>query len=471
MSLREAGRFEQYFYARVRLGLLLWVTVTAKYHHEAGVSLDKPTLFAALEQVVYAHPVLACRLQATGTSHTTPPAWVRLPSVDLNRLVEFRDEEPAQLEDVLETLYAAPAPSADDVPPWKLLVLQNGTLVFAYEHTIGDGQSGMTFHATLLSALRQASLSPAADHSGILSNFPTDVALTPPLEDCMDVSVPLTMLVRELSKGLLPTWLRKEAMAWTGNPVPDAPTYGMSVHLLHYSPKETKHLLQLSRSHNTTLTGILHTLALMVLSRLIRKLPDAAEYISVPMSVPISLRRYTNTPPVAFCNHVSAYSAVYPLLTADKTSNATTSAENFPWDLAADLSATLQREAPYSCRTIGLLKYLSGKYDEYLLGKLGKKRDSALELSNVGSFPKVAKAQPEGSSVRTDGPWKIEEVYFAQANPTLGMALTVNVAGAESGGLGVSVCWSKTSLDEAFGQEFLQGYKAGLRDLLDSRPS
>ncbi|KAI0333865.1 hypothetical protein GY45DRAFT_1334618 [Cubamyces sp. BRFM 1775] len=466
--LRDAGRFEHFYHARARLGLLLWVTITAKYHHEAGVPLDKSTLFAALEQVVHVHPVLACRLQATGTSHTTPPVWVRLPSVDLNKLVEFRDEESAQLEGILETLYAAPAPSVDDIPPWKLLVLRDGTLVFAYEHTIGDGQSGMAFHATLLSALRQVSLSPPTDHSGILSNLPTDVALTPPLEDRMDLSVPFTMLLRELSKGLLPMWLRKEATAWTGNPVPDSPTYGMSVHLLHYSPEDAKHLLQLSRSHNTTLTGTLHTLALLVLSRLIRNLPDAAEYTSVPMVVPVSLRRYTNTPPIAFCNHVSACSAVHCLLPDDKVIDATTSADNFPWDLAADLSATLKQEAPYSGRAVGLLKYVSGKYDEYLLGKLGKKRDAALELSNVGSFPKVNKAQPEGNSVDTDGPWKIEQVYFAQASPTLGMALTVNVAGAESGGLGISVCWSKSALDEAFGQEFLVGFKAGLQGLLGS---
>ncbi|KAI9062549.1 hypothetical protein FKP32DRAFT_802709 [Trametes sanguinea] len=458
--MREAGRFEQFFHARSQLSWLLWVVVSAKYQHDAGIALDKPTFFAALERVVYTHPALACRLESRAAANL-PPVWVRLPVIDLNKVVEFRDEESTELEQILEALYAARLNLPDDVPRWKLLVLRDGTVVFAYQHTIGDGQSGMAFHAALLSALRQIQ-GPVLEHSGILADFPEDASLVPALEDCMDVSVPLSTLVGELGKGFLPSFLRKDSMSWSGKPVPQAAVHGATIRLLRYSPEEAKSLVRLSREHNTTLTGTLHTLALIVLSRLIRALPNAHDYRCIGTTIPLSLRRYTGTSPVAFCNHVSAHSDYYPLLSLTDDSDVAVSADNFPWDVAANVSATLKEKAPSSAATIGLLKYLYGEYEKYLLGFLGKKRPAALELSNLGPFPVNHVETP----VASGGSWSINEVFFAQALVTLGAAILLNVAGAESGAVGVTITWGKESVEDKFAYAFVDGLKNGIEGLL-----
>ncbi|OSD04742.1 hypothetical protein PYCCODRAFT_1457690 [Trametes coccinea BRFM310] len=460
--MREAGRFEQFFHARSQLSWLLWVVVSAKYHHDAGATLDKPTLFTALERVVYAHPALACRLESCGPAKS-PPVWVRLPAIDLNKVVDFRDEQSTQLEQILEALYAAPLNLPDDVPCWKLLVLRDGAVIFAYQHTIGDGQSGMAFHAALLSALRQTQ-GPVLQHSGILTYFPEDASLVPAMEDCMDVSVPFSTLVGELGKGFLPSFLRKDYMSWSGKPVPQTAVHGATIRILRYSPDEAASLIQLSRAHNTTLTGLLHSLALVVLSRLIRALPDAQDYRCIGTTIPLSLRRYTGTSPVAFCNHVSAHSDYYPLLSLAGDSDAAVSVDNFPWGLAAKLSTTLKEKGPSSAATVGLLKYLSGEYEKYLLGFLGKKRPSALELSNLGPFPVKHVATPTTSG----GSWSINEVFFAQALVTLGSAILLNVAGAESGAIGMTVTWGKESVEDDFAHAFVAGLKTGIEGLLAS---
>ncbi|KAI8996423.1 alcohol acetyltransferase [Trametes punicea] len=464
-SERKAGSLEHFQYVRTQLGLSLWVTVSAKYRHDAGAPLDRSTLFVALERVVYAHPALVSRpMPCPEAPSILPFTWVRLPSLDLNRVVDFYEEDSTHLESILTSFYAAPVQCPDDLPLWKLFVLSDATIVFAYDHTIADGQSGMGFHAALLSALRQLQ-GPVLYHSGLLSALPEDVALVPPLEDSMDVSVPFRVIAGALYNTYVPSFLRRNEMAWAGNPVPKSITHGSVIHILRYPPKDAAWLLQLSRLHSTTITGTLHALALVVLSGLIRTLPDANIYRSIATVIPVSLRRYTGTSPIAFCNHVSSYSAHHSLLPPSHKSAATVSVETFPWHLAADFSATLKREASRSVYLVGLLKYVLEGYEKYLLSFLGKKRPAALEISNLGPFPvdSVEKPSSPGAS------WRIDEVIFAHTLPVTGAAFVMGVSGAESGGLGVTITWGKEAVDQDFAEAFVTGFAAGIQGLLASR--
>ncbi|KAH9849937.1 alcohol acetyltransferase [Lenzites betulinus] len=463
--LRDAGRFEQYFYTRACLDLFSWVVVSAKYRDAKGVgqALDRSTLFSALDHVVHSQPTLTCRLEYTSSLPSRPPTWIRLPLIDLNKLVEFRDEDSSQLSTILESMYAGPVKYAEDVPPWKLFVLGDGTLAFAYEHTIGDGQSGMAFHLALLNALN--GLSPASTaHSGVVSDLPDDASLGPSIEDAMDVSVPVTALLGEVLKPLWPPARRRAQIAWTGKDAPNNVVYGMLVRVLpYYSSEDGRRLVELSRAHKTTLTGLLHTLALVVLSRLIRANPDNAKYETITTSVPISMRRFTSTPPSAFCNHVSTLRDDYPILPADVSRTATT-AENFPWDLAASLVDALRQEAPRGGASVGMLKFVDGKYAEYLRGQLGKKRSAGLELSNIGPFPVGLVEKPANGS--SSSGWSLDEVLFAQANTTLGPALCLNVAGSPTGGFGVTITYSKDAVDGVLAEEFVAAFRSGIHDLL-----
>ncbi|KAI0629353.1 alcohol acetyltransferase [Trametes polyzona] len=466
--LRAAGRFEHWFAVRAHLKILSWVVVSAKYHNEAGATLDKTTIFAALDSVVCNHVALASRLEYTSSLPNATPVWVRLPSVDLNRVVEFRDEDSTQLSTIVESMYAVPAQYPDDVPPWKLLVLRDGTVAFAFEHTFGDGQSGMAFHVSLLNALRKLP-NPLPEHPGIVSDLPDDASLAPAMEDAIDVSVPFTTLLGELIKAIWPPAWWKAAAAWTGGDVPKEITFGASVRTLPYSAEEGRRLVELSRAHKTTLTGTLHTVALVVLSRLIRSRPGTEKYKTIATTIPISLRRYTGTPPTAFCNHISSLQDRYPILPQGADAPAAISAENLPWDLATSLTDALKREAPRSASAVGMLKFISGKYEQYLRGLLGKKRANGLELSNIGPFPVAHLDKPEGETTRPNGGWDIEQMFFIQSDATLGAAIMLNVAGAPGGAFGISVTSNKQAVDLEFLEEFVAGLDAGIRGLLASK--
>lgn len=449
------------------------MVVSAKYHNSSGAPLNKVTLFAALDRVVRAQPALASRLEYPSKRPTAVPEWVLLPSVNLDALVEFRDEDTTQLQDILEAMYASPQRYPDDAPPWKLFVLRDGTVAFAYEHTMGDGQSGMAFHISLLDALRSLPGSLPA-HSGVVTDFADGAVLCPALEDAMDDSVPLTVILRELDQLVWPPAWRKAATAWTGERRPKKTVFGTSMHIAHYAPGDGQYLVALSRAHKATLTGTLHTIALLALSRLIRARPDGHKYKKISTFIPISLRRYTHAPPTALCNHVSSLSGCHPILPPglrpEGSDAEAATAEDFPWERAADLAAMLKRAAPYAIYEVGMLKLLGRKYEKHIRGLLGKKRSAGFELSNLGPFLAADKDKSDGGFT-PGSKWDIDEVLFAQACPTLGSAFLLNVAGTPAGGFGVSVAYSKETVDEVLAEKFVTAFHAGVRGLLSSRPA
>ena len=272
----------------------------------------------------------------------------------------------------------------------------------------------------------------------------------------MDVSVPFMTILREVAQAIFPSLKPKHPNAWTANPVLEALTMDTTVRIIHLNPADATKLIKLSRDHKTTLTGTLHTLALLVVSRLLRAQPAGDRFETMPTSIPISLRRYTNTPPTAFCNHVSSHQNHHPLV----HQGASVSPDAFPWDTAAALAETLRREAPHSAWRVGLLKYLYGKYEEYLLGQLGRTRAAALELSNLGAFPRLD-AQGTGTSE-----WRIKETLFAQADATIGAALKLNTVGAPEGGVGITVTWGKGAVDHEFAEAFVREFEVGLRAMI-----
>ncbi|KAI0688962.1 alcohol acetyltransferase [Earliella scabrosa] len=453
--LRHAGRVEQYFSARARVGVMTYVVVSARYESTGGGSLQKAVLYPALETAIRNHAALAARMVARPPS---PPTWVRLPSVDLNKVVSFSDKDDQEVHTVLEEFFLSPIDFSEELPMWKLLVLRDGTVVFAFDHTMGDGQSGLAFHHALLKALNSTEPpSESAEHSGIITALPQDTVLAPPIEAVINVSAPFKTVLRMLAYRTFPSLRPKpEPGAWTANPVPNTITMDLTVRIFHLSPEDTAKLTKLSREHKTTLTGTLHTLTVLVLTRLIRTQPSGERFTSMQTNIPISLRRFTGTPPTVICNYVSTHNNHFPLIDQD----APISPDTFPWDNAAALTETLRRVAPNSARVLGMLKYAFGQYEKRIRREIGGQRAGALELSNLGAFPAV--------DVQDAGSWRIREMVFAQADATVGPAFKLNTVGAPDGGLGVSITWGKGSVDQELAEEYVREFEKGLRALISS---
>ena len=86
-------------------------------------------------------------------------------------------------------------------------------------------------------------------------------------------------------------------------------------------------------------------------------------------------------------------------------------------------------------------------------------RGGALELSNLGAFPEPP--TKEGEEVE----WRVQEMFFVQADATLGAALKVNAVGTGAGGLGISITWGKGAVDDEFAEEFAKAFDDGMKML------
>ena len=149
------GRFEQFYNVFNRMGLCQWIVISARYENSSGLSIvNKPVLFMALGKVVRSLAALHARLPPP----SEPQIWQRLPSVDLNKVVTWLDKDSGDLQATFEEILTMPMDFPEDMPRWKLYVLTDATVIFVYDHTIGDGQSGLAFHHALFRELNSLTI-------------------------------------------------------------------------------------------------------------------------------------------------------------------------------------------------------------------------------------------------------------------------------------------------------------------------
>ncbi|TBU34188.1 alcohol acetyltransferase [Dichomitus squalens] len=455
--IRRAGPLEQYYNVASRIGIIQWVIVSARYEHPSLNIVSKPVLFTALGEVVRSLAALHARLPPP----SEPPIWQRLPSVNLIRLVTWLDKDSNDMKAVFEDICVTPTDVPEDMPWWKLYVLRDGTVIFTYDHTIGDGQSGLAFHHALFHALNSLKDEDIpSEHSGLVTDLPQYLPLTPSLEEAAprQLAIPFFMFIRVVLETYLPflfSWDRK--CVWSGNPIPTVITPEVNVRILRYSAEDATTLLKLSRERQATLTATLHTLALVALSRLISALPngEGEKYQKIVTGCPISMRRYTGAPETAMCVHISHSEGPHDLLPA----SAGTDAKSFPWHVATRHTEFLREEVLRTGPTMGMLKFLLGRYEEYFRGRMGMKRASGLVISNLGTFnPKRSKG--------VEGAWTISDTLFLQGDAIVGAALKLNVTGSPEGGVGISITWRAGAVEQSFAEEFARGFKDGLQDLI-----
>ncbi|EIW55329.1 uncharacterized protein TRAVEDRAFT_23041 [Trametes versicolor FP-101664 SS1] len=464
--LRSAGILEQYAYVRTELGFDTCIIVAARYERSTGIPLDRDTIFSALENVLNHHTALTSCLVSVSLvdsgAQARPRSWMLLPSIDLEAAVTFCGDDAGPLASVLEAQLSLPFDLDAQRPLWRITVFRDGTVVFAYDHSMGDGQSGLAFHLHLLDALQIVPDKPPRHEGRIVVN-PTNAPLAPLLEDLTALPAPFTRVIHEVFDALNPFSRRKRASTWTGYPVPKNPSLRVHVRILHLSPQESARILQRCRANHATITGALYTIAAHVLAHLLNRSGARPRYKSIDVAVATSLRRFVGVSPATICNCVSGYAALRHL--PAQRPSASPRLCSFPWEHAQAFSATLAREAPQSPALIGVLRRIFGQdYEGFFRGQLGKKREHSLEISNLGRVPPPFAAQP-ATRQENATEWKIRETVFAQANGALGAALKVNVTGTPEGGLGLTITWGVGAVDGELAEEFVMGLAEGLKEL------
>lgn len=451
LKTRQTGLLERYHATRNYLGYDACVISAARYSmgHD-GKRFDKATLYPAVCRVLDREPALSFNIEG---ERSKEPFFSRLKSIDLNKAVVLHTDNSTVGEEnigelILENL-KVPLDATAGTPLWRIVVIPDNTVIFAYSHTIGDGGSGPAFHRNLVAALNEGK-EESATHSDVWTlKEESAVPWVKPMEQLTDLNVSWMTILKTFYRILVPTG----RSVWTGKDIPKERTLSVEIDVMALNADQVGRLLAVCRTHKASMTAALQILAVATMSSVITSRdPNAKKIKAISALTPVSLRPFTKTPITAICDHVSTYHSDEKLLL-----------NGFSWEVASEYTTRLHASLPRSREAVGVIKYLYGKYESFFHGQLGSKRPGGIELSNLGPW----KVLPgETSQNATSDGWKIQKLYFAQNDALFGAAMKINVAGDPEGGVGICFTWSETALDDGMARAFLANFKQNLEQLI-----
>ncbi|RHZ54873.1 putative alcochol-O-acetyl transferase crmB [Aspergillus thermomutatus] len=461
-KLRPLGKLEQVSASCHHLGFFNNVGLSAHYRlsrsSSPAVSDLRGLIHAAAGDLVRQHPILFAIPVNEGTPN---PHFASLPSIDLNRSITFLERrqplagaaegEDKELDAILEDQHNTDFKSEyGTLPFWRLIILQSPglgnefTASFIYHHAIGDGVSGLALHNAFRNALDAASSSCLPDgktENIIVSD--ANAPVLPPLEE-------LHLLPLNPTPPPPATTNLKE---WTGNSIHGpCKSHWASFYL---SPSASKAFVQECKERNLSVTS---TLSSVVATVLFGNLPSTVEALTC--IIPVNLRPWLKLPhEVANVAIGSYFDATRARLTCpDQISRDLSLAD--VWSGAQQVSKSINdylsnvspSGEPYT--SVAIFKTIPD-VSLILNSMLGKPRDAAFEVTNVGVFsPAVAAKTEENASL-----WQVGKVLLSRSSAVTGAAVTVTVATGGDGIMALGFSWQEGVLEDGFVDIVKQGVR------------
>lgn len=432
----------------------------------------RSSLIKALKHCVASHPILsACIVgEETEAPEFARPAFLNLDD-HIDILATQQSPDIMAEKDLIKLVLAQSNDhvftSCDKIPPWKITVLplldgeqQHKTsrylILFGYYHSHGDGKSGLAFHKTLLSGLKQAhSINCAYDDAPMFESPGT--LLLPTLEMAGRLSISWSYLLSPLLGAYLPAFvanplgIRASATPeaddqWAGNKTFfDSDGYQTRLEIISVDHSHVQKILQACREHDVKFTGLLHQVIVQALSM---ELPSAKAGCFVSQTA-VDLRSHLNgitDDDMALCP--TAYYELFTRTANNGASKAPMPMSDALWDAARSTTQNLaQCASTLNDQPVGLLSYLRNMYP-WTKGQIGKRRECSYEISNIMSFN-------PGSSVPEER-WNIESMIFSQPANVSSGCLNVNLVSRHQGDLTVVVSWQSGALDVQDEQTFVE---------------
>jgi hypothetical protein len=433
-------------------------------------------LYPTLQQTILKEPLLAVSF---ADLYNSKPLFIRLPEIDLDRIVRFivvNDDE--DIKQLLEEEHAKKFNVEDNtIPLWRIIVgikktssvvkegvSNNWNLLISifWHHSIGDGRSALvfysSFHESLLEILSKNNDS-LKDSSNILTSkitLPQQSTIPEPLEQCINLKCSLSFLIKEAFKGfVIPKFLKGKLLkgCWLG----DVPTFSLSknttrVLLYSITAEELNSLIKQSRQHKTTITSLFNIAVLFSSyhhlihasnqdNSLSNSAKELAPFDTVKLNTCINLRPYS-TPELPWTQagvYVSESILTYKY---PKPNNTTTDNDknNYPeldfWKMSREFKGQLNEDIPNAIEHLGMTNLLpkDRKGFENLLKKdmngefMGRK--FSFMVSNIGKFSKISSSNFEGNN-NSSNEWKIDDLIFSQSAVTFSSAIIINVISYE----------------------------------------
>ncbi|CAG8375958.1 unnamed protein product [Penicillium salamii] len=446
-NLRPVGRLEQYSTSRHQVGFYVNVAVAATYHiPDAYVLPVKDYVYQACEAAIVEHPALSA---IVADDHTQEPYFVRLPQLDLDRIISMQDRKPGllateangepapdlDLQTLLATEHNTPFKAPDAF--WRLRVLLDVedecqfTVVFVFHHAIGDGTSGKAFHQTFLHAL--GSIVDSEKTKSVIDS-PSN-PLLPNIERISSMSLSFLYLAKKLFQAKV--YSHRPAGLWSGSKIM-APIQ-TRVRLIPFSKLLVSAVRDLCRAHKTTITALLQT---VVARALFANIPDS--YTQLVCTGALSCRRWL---PEITDEMIGVWVQGFE-------ESYSRDAVSALWDEARRSRKNIESVMKMKGKdaSINLLQFVDDYQQELCLSKIGKERDTSFEVSNIGFVP------PQMSA---DKP-AIHGMVFSQSASVMGNAVEFSAATGGDGCLVLSVSWQQGVVEPDLVNEVVDSVKQDL---------
>ncbi|KAK4105960.1 hypothetical protein N658DRAFT_562945 [Parathielavia hyrcaniae] len=477
--IRPLGPSEMYSASRHAVGFYKCVANTCRYSVSLpalGGQALRDVLDTAVANVVLDIPSLSVGIVGEDSNRAQ---FAQCPSIDLEHHLEYMEKggvEPGTLHSmllrILENQHDQSWPEIERRPPWKLTVVvrdpapENGIIVldamFAVHHAVADGRSTALFHSKLLNELNHSSGRPAQLVGRVLDPKGAGVSeLVRPQEEFVGFSLSWGLLLKMLWRELAPVWLQGQqpAIPWGGKVITPSPCR-TRLRLVTVPAVTVAGVLAACRDNQTTLTPLIHALALESFARQVPR-EEAAAFHS---STPIDLRPFIDSDslPGGSSRGLFGVFVTGQYHSFDASTIATMRAapsKDEIWRVAAGLRHSMKAHINNIPRNdiMSLLGWIPD-WRRFWLSKVGKPRQHTWEVSNVGSMP-GGQAEMKESSCRG---WQIERSAMSQGATVTGAAISISVSGIAGGEIGIVLGWQEGVVN----QDMVDALAADLEDWL-----
>ncbi|KAF5658576.1 hypothetical protein FHETE_9813 [Fusarium heterosporum] len=484
--LRKLSPIEAFQSASHLLGLYVGCAISCRY------SLPQSLLAAAAEasfeskiELTIARAVTQFPLFTVGRIKTErkKPLWLRLDQIDLNNHIKWQtvseteDYEEA-LNEALEWQVNTSYVNLETQPCWRATILRSSKgsfvdIIFAWDHTAGDGKSGKMFHDRLLECFNtQLENQDSLALKDRVFEVPV-TEFTPALHHLLKLPVSINFILGEFGRDLI-TQAKSTKPPQTANWAPIR-TEAVKTRLqqITITKDSLQEVLKNCRHHETTLTALLHSLISISMAARI----DENKARAFECGTPMCLRQFQQPGKYNIdLNKTAINSVVYWPYVFDQDivatirhqlSNAKTNTEQniqleaTVWSTAKSIREGLSTKLKQRTKNdqVGLTKFIMD-WQSFLMDH-AKTRTMSWEVSNVGVLQGGGLDGVAGDADNCT----IQSAIFTQAASVSGPALTFSAISVKDGAFVLSCCWQVGVVDDEMAKGVSSDIETWLNEL------
>ncbi|KAI1827312.1 alcohol acetyltransferase-domain-containing protein [Xylaria intraflava] len=490
-AIRKLGHVEAYQLAMYVLDQYRGTSVSCRY--VIPPSLRDPSqrqqltdvVLHAISECVSRHPVLQVGIANAETNQAT---FVHLDSLDLRQYIEWKYlDASADFESNLCQLTTSQLDATfhrmDRHPGWRIVVLhQQGAdfleMLFTWNHPHADGTSGKIFHQDLIQILNTAG---PEDHQAkpdpYILRFPDKPKRFPPtMEQIMKLPLDVEYLGKTLwQDSKPPTWRPSQTLAYWA-PVVSSP-YKTQFRSFTIENDVLSRILSACRCHKTTLTGLLHGLAFVILASRLGK--EAASGFQATTT--INMRQFVPSPPGyewlqpdrTMANFVTQMQHKFKpgLVAKFHSQNPPTLKDGEPvlghestsliWDTAARVRGEIADKLSIGGRNdiVGAMKFVRD-WNTQMKNTVRKPRQASWMVTGLGVLDGINASSAQdlahaGEKQDQLSSWRIRRAQFALSVEVAAAAFIITPMTALGERLCVGCTWQDCVIDEVLGENIV----------------